>query len=128
MAEKQKAQMVEGVVAFSNLTKHDVYEGKDTGNFTLTLTMDAKAASLLEDNGVKVKDYEGKAQRKFKSQYAVDMIDAESEPVANRELPFGTTVRVLFVFGTAHPEHGVPVYMNKIRVLEMAAPEAPDEF
>jgi len=123
------SNVIEGVVAFSTVTKHDVYEGKDTGNYTLTINMDAPAASVLEDAGVKVKDYEGKPQRKFKSKYKVDVIDADDNPVEG-EIPYGSKVRVLYVFGNAHPQHGVPVYMNKVRVLEFAerTDETPDEF
>jgi hypothetical protein len=124
-----EAQMIEGVVAFSNLTKHDVFRGKDTGNFTLTVALDPASASTLEDNGVKVGDYQGTPQRKFKSQYKVDLLPAEGkEPMELRELPYGTKVRVLFVYGNKHPEHGVPTYMNKIRVLEMGGTETPSEF
>lgn len=121
-------QFVEGVVAFSNLTQHDVYQGKDTGNYTLTITLDPQAAQALENQGVKLKDYNGTPQRKFKSQYKVGLIDAEDNKLELQEIPFGSTVRVLFKAGNSHPEHGTPVYMNKIRVLEMAEPEAPDEF
>ena len=128
MTEAAKQEMIEGVVAFSNVTKHDVYQGKDTGNFTLTITMGPKEASILEGAGVVIKDYEGKSQRKFKSQFPVDIIDTEDAPITGRELPYGTKVRVLYAYGPAHPEHGVPVYMNKIRVLEMGGAETPEEF
>ena len=128
MSKTQKAAMViTGVVAFSNLTQHDFYKGKDTGYYTLTITMDAENASKLEDAGVVVKDYEGKPQRKFKSQYTVDVIDAEDNPVEG-EIPFGSEVRLLYTTGDAHPEHGVPVYLNKVRVLKRSVTEAPPEF
>jgi hypothetical protein len=33
------AQVVEGIVNFSNITKHDVYNGQDTGAFSMTVTL-----------------------------------------------------------------------------------------
>lgn len=123
------SNVITGVVAFSTVTKHDVYNGQDTGNYTLTINMEAAEAAKLEDAGVKLKDYEGKPQRKFKSKYKVDVIDAEDNPVEG-EIPYGSTVRILYVTGNAHPQHGVPVYMNKVRVVEFAerTDETPDEF
>ena len=75
----EAAQFVEGVVAFSNLLEHDVYQGKDTGNYTLTITLDAAAAQALESQGVKLRDYNGTAQRKFKSQFPVTVLPAEGK-------------------------------------------------
>jgi len=31
------SQVIEGTVNFSNVTKHDVYNGQDTGTFSRTL-------------------------------------------------------------------------------------------
>jgi hypothetical protein len=121
------AHMVAGVVAFSNLTKHDFYNGKDTGNFTLTITMDEANASVLEDLGVQVKDYKDKKQRKFKSQFNVPVIDMDDNPVTT-EIPFGSEVRVLFATGNPNAEYGVPVYMNKIRLVELGEGDTPEEF
>ena len=61
------SQVIEGVVNFSNVTKHDVYNGQDTGAFSLTITMSEDDAATLAAQGVKIKDYEGNKQRKFKS-------------------------------------------------------------
>ena len=63
------AKVLEGTVNFSNVTEHDVFQGQDTGAFSLTLTMSEKDASELMASGVKIKDYQGKKQRKFKSKF-----------------------------------------------------------
>lgn len=118
--------MIEAEVAFSSITKHDVYRGKDTGNFTLTVILDKETAAELESNGVQVKEYEGKLQRKFKSQYDVGVIDVEGSPFEG-EIPWGAKVRILFGYGQPHADYGVPVYMNKIRVLGLRDPEAAPE-
>jgi len=39
------AQVIEGIVNFSNLTQHDVYMGQTTGKYTMTITMSE------DDNG-----------------------------------------------------------------------------
>ncbi len=39
--------MTEGVVAFSNVTEHDVYNGRSTGRYSLTIVVPEKAASEL---------------------------------------------------------------------------------
>lgn len=120
---------VEGVVAFSNLKEHEFYEGKSTGRYSLVVTLSDAEASKLSDRGVKVKQYDGKNQRKFASQYNVGVIDAENAPVST-EIPYGSKVRVLFTTGNPHPVHGTPTYLDKVRVIEMAegATTVPEEF
>ena len=113
-------QFVDGIVAFCNLESHDVYQGKTTGNYTLTVTLEADAAQALEALGVVVKDYNGTAQRKFKSQYETPMCDADGNDIDTKDLPYGSKVRVLFKAGKQHPTFGVPVYLSKVKVLELA--------
>ena len=119
-----------GVVAFSNLTSHEFYNGKDTGKFSMVITMDEQNASKLEDLGVNLKEYDGKAQRKFASQYPVTVIDVEDAPF-NGEVPYGSTVRLLWTTGPVHPEFGCPTYLNKVRVVELSETGAgpdPEDF
>jgi hypothetical protein len=127
--EKQSV-VTTGVVAFSNLTAHEVYKGKTTGRYSIVITMDEANASKLRDMGVTVKEYKDTPQRKFASQYHVGIVDAQDNPFTG-EIPYGSVVRVLWQNGPAHPEHGVPTYLNKVRVVELAetsASEAPEEF
>ena len=127
--------VVSGEVAFSNLTEHDTYNGKSTGNYTLTITMDEQEARKLSDMGVVIKEYKKdedsavKLQRKFKSQYHVPVVDLDDHPVSG-ELPYGTKVRALWVGGEPNPDYGVPTYLQRVRVVEMAEPEmsVPEEF
>lgn len=120
-----------GTVAFSNLTECEVYQGQSTGRYTMVITMDPKDASVLEDMGVKLKDYEGNAQRKFASKFKVDVLDTENNPVQG-EVPYGSKVRLLWKSGPSHPVHGAPTYLNKVRVVEFAESsldeDTPDEF
>lgn len=126
--------VVSGTVAFSNITEHDVYKGKSTGNYTLTITLSDSEAQKLSDMGVQIKTYapaEGapKLQRKFKTKYHVPVFDLDDRPVKG-ELPFGSEVRVLFTAGEPSEEHGTPTYLQKVRVVELAeaATEVPEEF
>ena len=49
------SQVIEGTVNFSNVTKHDVFNGQDTGTFSLTITMSEDDAATLSAQGVKIK-------------------------------------------------------------------------
>ena len=45
--------LLEGTVAFQNLQKTEVYQGQDTGRFTVTLSLEEDMASKLSSEGVK---------------------------------------------------------------------------
>ena len=113
------ATTVEGIAVFSNLTETDVYKGQDTGNYTMTITMSEDDASTLAANGVKIKDYQGNKQRKFKSKYDIKVFDADGNPY-NGEVPYNSRVRLKYKMGPAHPVHGVSTYLEAVKVLEEA--------
>jgi len=113
------SQVIEGTVNFSNVTQHDVFNGQDTGTFSMTITMSDDDAATLAAQGVKIKDYEGAKQRKFKSKYSISMYDAEGDRY-NGEVPYNSRVRLKFKTGPAHPVHGTPVYLEAVKVLEEA--------
>ena len=117
------SQVIEGTVNFSNVTKHDVFNGQDTGTFSMTITLSDDDAATLAAQGVKIKDYEGAKQRKFKSKYAINMYDAEGDRY-NGEVPYNSRVRLKFKTGPAHPVHGTPVYLEAVKVLEEAEASA----
>ena len=108
-----------GKAAFINLTETEQYQGQDTGRYTLTVTLDDDAAQMLSSQGVKLRDYEGTAQRKFSSKYPVKIIDAEDNPFIG-PVTRGSTIRLSYKTGPAHPIHGTPTYLNAVRVLELA--------
>ena len=130
-------QFVNGTVAFSNLVTQDEWQGQPTG-YSITLVLDPESAAALESQGVKIKDYEGKAQRKFKSKFEVNQYNEDNTVVAEEdriEVPYGSKVRVLFSLGPKHPQHGVSPYLNGVKVLELADNEGgagggaiPEEF
>ena len=108
-----------GKAAFVNLTETEQYQGQDTGRYTLTVTLDNDAAQMLSAQGVKLRDYEGTAQRKFSSKFPVKVIDAEDNPFIG-PVTRGSTIRLSYKTGPAHPVHGTPTYLNAVRVVELA--------
>jgi hypothetical protein len=116
-------QTIEGAVAFSNLTEHDVYNGQSTGKYSMTITLNDSDAESLSKQGIKIKEYDNDGevlkQRKFSSKFDLRVIDAENNPY-RREVPRGSKVRLLFKLGQEHPVHGVSTYLNAVRVLEEA--------
>ena len=111
--------VIEGIVNFSNVTQHDVFNGQDTGAYSMTITMSEDDATELSAQGVKIKDYQGNKQRKFKSKYDIKLFDAEGNPY-NGEVPYNSKVRLKFKLGNAHPVHGVATYLEAVKVLEEA--------
>ena len=75
-------------------------------------------AEKLSSEGVKVKDYEGTAQRKFASKFPVRIVNANDEPFTG-PIPKGSKVRVQYKLGDSHPVHATPTYLNAVRVLEL---------
>ena len=116
--------VIEGKAQFIWLKTTEVFEGKDTGRYTLKLTLDDESANELSNKGVRLKSYgdgsDAIMQRKFATRYPVTVIDAEGEPFGG-DIPTGSTVRISYKYGDEHPVYGVPVYMDGIRVLEMGA-------
>jgi hypothetical protein len=108
-----------GVVAFCDLKEHEVYKGKSTGRFSLVVTLDDAEASKLADKGIKVKTYEDKKQRKFSSKFDVRVVDMDNVPT-DKTIPYGSKVRLAWADGPSHPEHGVPTYLDAVRVVELA--------
>ena len=121
------SQVIEGVVNFSNVTEHDVYNGQSTGAYSMTITMSEDDASALSADGVKIKEYEGSKQRKFKSKYDIVRVDSDGNRFEG-EVPYNAKVRLKYKTGPAHPVHGTPTYLEAVKVLEEAegSPEAAD--
>ena len=119
-----------GTVAFSNMVERDTFKGKPT-KFGLTLTFDNAEAAKLEALGVKMKDYEGVAQRAFKTDFIKAPTDADGNPLwtdAKFELPRGTVVKSWYTL-IHNDEHGMIPYLGGTKVLEMGeGNDAPEEF
>tara|TARA_R100001369_G_scaffold92893_1_gene140967 strand:+ start:1913 stop:2314 length:402 start_codon:yes stop_codon:yes gene_type:complete len=120
--------VTEGYIAFSHVLTEDQYQGQDVG-YNITLCMDKEEAAKLSALGVIIKDYQGVAQRKFKSGYSIDILDDNGQAMSmTEELPRGTKVRVQWKHGNIHPQHGLATYANRVKVLEMGTGDIPLDF
>lgn len=113
------AEVLEGLVAFENLTEHEMYNGQSTGKFSVVLSLEEPQAVDLDARGVKLREYEGVKQRKFASKFEVGIVNADGTPFQGR-VPRGSKVRILWQEGAPHPVHGTSTYLNKVKVLEVA--------
>ena len=113
--------VLEGNVAFANLDVHEEYQGQSTGKYSLVLSLEPEDADKLASKGVKLREYEGTAQRKFSTKYEVPMFDAEGNEF-NGRLTRGSKVRVKYAEGKPHPVHGTSTYLSAIKVVELAEP------
>jgi hypothetical protein len=120
------ARTIEGTVVFSNVETEDQYKGKPVG-YNVVLLLDEQDASFLSDQGVAIKRYEDKPQRKFRTNSPPRVVNIEDDVITG-EVPYGSKVRLAYVLGEPNPEYGVPTYLNAVRVLERAASAVPEEF
>jgi hypothetical protein len=86
--------------------------------------MSEEDASALSADGVKIKEYEGAKQRKFKSKYDIVRVDSDGNRFEG-EIPYNSKVRLKYKSGPAHPVHGTPTYLEAVKVLEL--PEMTEE-
>ena len=112
--------ITEGVVAFSNLSDTERYNGQDTGKYSIVITMEQDEADKLTAEGVNVKEYKNQPQRKFVTKFPqFSVLDVDGNPVP-KEIPYGSKVKILWQGGKPHPTYGVAPYFKKIKVLEYA--------
>ena len=111
--------VVNGTVAFANLTEHEVFNGQSTGKYSVVVSLDDTEAKKLEAEGVKIKTYKDQPQRKFTTKFEdFTVIDNEGEPVSKGSVRWGDKVRIKYNLGNPHPVHGCTPYMQAIRVVE----------
>jgi len=150
--------VIEGKANFVHIKNTEEFRGKDTGTFSMLMTLNETDAQTFENMGVRLKPFgeppEQIMQRKFNSNFPVKLItndgvdiravsdfivEQQSEDNLDEEAAIAAAVqeygqsavdlaladevpsgnfRVSFEFGKMHPVHGVPVYMNGIRILQ----------
>ena len=75
--------VINGTVAFANLTEHEQYQGTSTGKFSIVLTLEDADAEQLKLEGVKVREYKNQAQRKFATKFEdFPIVDLEGETLS----------------------------------------------
>ena len=116
-----------GIVAFSDLTTTELYNGQDTGKYAITVNMEQEEADKLTDAGINFKVYKDQPQRKFVTKFpGFAVLDADGETIP-KHIPWGSKVKILWEPGKPHPTHGIAPYFKKIKGLEMADPNGMDE-
>jgi len=150
--------VIEGKANFVHVKQTEEFQGKDTGRFSVLMTLSDTDAQTFENMGVRLKPFgeppEQIMQRKFNSNFPVKLItndgvdiravsdfivEQQAEDNLDEEAAIAAAVqeygqsavdlaladevpsgnfRVSFEFGKMHPVHGVPVYMNGIRILQ----------
>jgi hypothetical protein len=111
--------IIEGVVAFSNLTKEELYQGRPTGKYSFVVALDDSSVEALQEKGVKLKVYQDKTQRKFVTKKQIPVIDTSDSTIGG-EIPWGSKVRLSVALGPISPIHGPSTYLNAVRVLELS--------
>lgn len=123
-----------GTVLFSNIVTQPVYDGKPTGKFEITLTLDEAQFTDAESNGLGATsgEYNGQAQykAKFKSKFKLgkkEVVDRYKQPYVDeegnlKEIPRGSKV---VVFTTPKPysmmgKDGITNYLNAIQIIDEA--------
>jgi|TARA_R100000084_G_C4612492_1_gene128849 hypothetical protein len=126
-----KEQVVtEGVVAFCNLAETEKFNGQDTGRYSVVINMTDEEVEKVKAFDVQTKEYNDQGQRSFKSKYPVTVVDIDGN-TTDKRIPYGSKVRLLWSPGPAHPQWGVPAYLNKVKVLELSdndGGDTPEEF
>ena len=112
--------ITEGVVAFSNLSETERYNGQDTGKYSIVITMEQDEADKLTAEGVTLKEYKNQPQRRFTTKYPhFSVLDVDGNPVP-KEIPYGSKVKILWNKSNPHPNYGVIPYFKNIKFLEYA--------
>ena len=120
--------VINGTVAFANLTEHEQYQGTSTGKFSIVLTLEDADAEQLKLEGVKVREYKNQAQRKFATKFEdFPIVDLEGETLSRGSVRYGDKVRVKYNLGQPHPVHGVSPYLQAVRVIEKGEVLADDD-
>jgi len=120
--------VINGTVAFANLTEHEVFNGQSTGKYSVVVSLDDDEAKKLEAEGVKIRTYKDQPQRKFTTKFEdFTIIDNEGEPVSKSSVRWGDKVRIKYNLGAPHPVHGCTPYMQAIRVVEKGEHEVEDD-
>lgn len=120
--------VINGIVAFANLSEHEVFNGQSTGKYSVVLNLEEEDAKKLEAEGVKIKTYKNQPQRKFTTKFEdFQIIDNDGEPVARGSVRWGDKIRIKYNVGAPHPVHGSTPYLQAIRVVEKGEAQAMDD-
>ena len=119
-------EFISGEVAFSHLTKHEVFNNESTGKFSLVITVDDDAAKKLEGQGIELKVYDGKKQRAFKTRFKFQYVDSE-KTAQEGELGRGSKVTIAYKLGEPYGDYGVSTFLQGVQVKERSQPAGSED-
>jgi hypothetical protein len=112
-----------GTAKYVYLDSTEVFNGEDTGKYTLTVAISDNEAKKLEDLGVKVRtikadDGTSYRARKFSTKYPLsfEMIKTTEGEAIGHDFGPESEVQILWKAGNEHPTHGVATYLTAIKV------------
>lgn len=123
--------IAEGISGFVSLTESAKWNGKETGNYQLVLTVDKENAKKFKDAGARMGEYKGKPQVKMTRKMEFDngrfgSWDADGEPVDPSVFSlFGDVVKVKAQVSQQGKAGERSVYFTDVKLLEKN-PEAND--
>ena len=114
-------------VAFCHLITPKKFDENSEAKFEITVTMSEEKAKTLEDLGIKVKTYQGKRQRTFRSIYDVKFVDQEKVK-QTEELPRDSVVNIAYQVGEPYGQYGNSTFLKGVQVLERAESKSDGMF
>ena len=121
-------ELLESVeVAFCHLITPKKFDENSEAKFEITVTMSDEQAKSLEELGIKIKTYEGKRQRTFRSRYEVRFVDREKVK-QTEELPRDSVVDVAYELGEPYGQFGNSTFLKGVQVLERAESKSDGMF
>jgi len=123
--------IAKGVSGFVSLTKSSLWKGKETGNYSITLTVDKDNVKEFKDAGARIGEYEGNKQVKMtrKMEFNDGVFgswDAEGEPLDPEVFSvYGDVVKVRAEVSHQGKAGERSVYFTDVKLLEKN-PEASD--
>ena len=127
---KDKAYVTtsEFVLMYPHLTEHDIFEGSDTGQYTITLSYDkdseiakeiqtaVEEVDLSEGSGYNpIKEVDGGLQVKTKSKFEVKCLDTKEKTISPGAFKPGDICRAQLQFRPWRNEKGVTCYLLSLQ-------------
>ena len=120
--------VINGTAAFISLKDFEIYQGKSTEKYSITVTLDDASIEQLEAQGVKLRSYEDSKQRKFASKFLTPVFEANGDEFMG-QVTRGSLVRVQYSLSPdEHPVHGHTPYLDKVKVMELASGNTDEDF
>jgi|TARA_Y100000289_G_C3904089_1_gene140885 hypothetical protein len=121
--------VIEGDVAFCHLRTPDVYKGAPKDNYEITVSISDEDSEKLKAQGVKVKDYNGTAQRHFTTKEKLTIFSPDMTVWDGDEIARGSRVKLVYQLSKEpYDNYGYSAYVSDIQIIRAGARPIPPEF